>query len=162
MNTFGVEDRTAILELIANYAYMWDGKDADGFSDLFAEDAIWESYYAAQPTPAGHLQTRAELRSFAVESFAGRLVGVQTRHHQNSTILTQVHPDSARGKTIFLVTHQRTDEVTPRLIYSGVYEDTFVKSAIGWRFARRVAHFGGQQPQPQPAADPTSGASPRR
>jgi hypothetical protein len=39
MNTFGLEDR--ILELIANYAYMWDGKDADGFSDLFAEDAIW-------------------------------------------------------------------------------------------------------------------------
>jgi hypothetical protein len=89
---------------------MWDGKDADGFSDLFTEDAVLDHYYQGDTAPAIHRQTRAELRSAAVESFAGRLEGVQTRHHQNSTVLVEVQSDRASGRTMFLVTHQRADE----------------------------------------------------
>jgi hypothetical protein len=145
-DVFSLEDRTAILELIANYAYMWDGKDVDGFGALFTEDAVMERYYNGESTPVRRGETRARIRSVAVESFAGRLEGVQTRHHQNSTVLIEVHTDWARGKTMFLVTHQRADEATPRLMVSGVYQDTFVKTADGWRFGRRELHLTGQRP----------------
>lgn len=30
-----VEDRLAIAEQVAQYSYRWDGKDAEGFGDLF-------------------------------------------------------------------------------------------------------------------------------
>jgi hypothetical protein len=85
----------AILELIATYAYMWDDQDAAGWCDLFTDDAIWESYYAGEATPASRLHTRAERRRAAAESFAGRLAGVQTRHHQDNTILTEIGPDAS-------------------------------------------------------------------
>ena len=143
MEQLRAEDRIEILELIADYAYRWDSKDADGVSCLYTEDAIHESYVDGETAPRFRAQSRLELRSVAVESFAGRLVGVQTRHHQSNTIFTEVRADSARTKTMFLTTHQRAEEPAPRLIFSGVFEDMFVKTADGWRFARRVVYIGG-------------------
>jgi len=40
----------------------------------------------------------AVLSIFSMVVILSGVVGVQTGHHQNSTILTEVHPDSARGK----------------------------------------------------------------
>jgi SnoaL-like domain len=148
------QDRIEILELIANYAYSWDGRDADGFSKLFTEDAIRDNYIDGETSPRSRLQSRAELRQHASESFGGRLVGVHTRHHQTNTVLIHVATDRATGKTMFLLTHQRSDEAVPRLMGSGVYEDEFVKLEGSWKFARRTAHVVGGLPQAHVASAP--------
>jgi hypothetical protein len=38
------EDRQAIREVIAQYSYMYDSLDADGFARLFAEDGVFEVF----------------------------------------------------------------------------------------------------------------------
>ena len=138
-------DRTAILELIANYGYMWDGKDADGWSNLFTEDGTWELYNHGELAVRG--QTPSELRRMSAENFAGRVADVQTRHHHNSTVFVEGGADQARTKSLCLVTHQRADEVAPRLVFSVAYDDTFLKTASGWKFARRVGYIGVQPVQ---------------
>jgi hypothetical protein len=35
-------DQLAIEDVIAQYAYRWDSKDASGFAELFTEDAVIE------------------------------------------------------------------------------------------------------------------------
>jgi hypothetical protein len=159
VTTFSTDDRNAILELIANYAYTWDGKDAEGHCLLFIDDAIWELYREGESTPESRTRTRAERRQRAVESFAGRLAGVQTRHHQSSTIFTEIESDTVKGKTMVLVTHQRADETTPRLMFSGVYNDTFVRTAAGWKFARRVGYIVGPHTQSKVTVMAPSGSS---
>ena len=139
------EDRIAILELIATYGYMWDGKDADGWSNLFTEDGIWELYNHGELAVRG--QTPSELRRMSAENFAGRIAGVQTRHHHNSTVFVELGADQARAESLCLVTHQRADEVAPRVVFSVAYDDTFLKTASGWKFARRVGYMGVQPVQ---------------
>jgi hypothetical protein len=138
-----MEDRIAILDLIAAYAYMWDGKDSQRWSDLFMDDATWEIYNGDESAPRARVVSRVALRNLAAEHFAGRLVSVQTRHHCNNTVLERIGADSVRGRTMFLVTHHRADEEGPRMFLSGAYEDTFIKTPEGWRFAQRVAYVGG-------------------
>jgi hypothetical protein len=141
------EDRIAIQELIANYGYTWDSKDAEGWSNLFIEDGIWELYNNGTLVVRGN--TRAALRNMSAENFAGRIADVQTRHHHNSTVVVGLTSDQASAKSLCMVTHQREDEVAPRLVFSVAYEDTFARTASGWRFARRVGHMGVQPRQSQ-------------
>ena len=35
-----LEDKLAIHEVIAQYSYTWDDKNAEGFAQLFTEDAV--------------------------------------------------------------------------------------------------------------------------
>jgi len=35
-----IEDKLAIQEIIAQYPYTYDGKDAGGFAQLFVEDGV--------------------------------------------------------------------------------------------------------------------------
>ena len=39
-----VADRLAIAEVVAQYAYHWDSKDAEEFANLFTEDAVIERW----------------------------------------------------------------------------------------------------------------------
>ncbi len=139
-----VEDRLALLDLIAEYAFTWDDRDADGWSNLFIENAVWEMHDFGSACSEVILQTRSELRA-AADRVAERSA-TQARHHQGSTLFTDLGQDSAHARTLFFVTHQRSDEATPRMTVSGVYEDDFVRTDAGWRFARRVAHAGGPGP----------------
>jgi hypothetical protein len=137
-----VEDRLALLDLIAEYAYRWDSRDADGWSDLFIEDAIWEMHDFGSVRTEEVFHTRSALRAVAASAGSER-AATQPRHHQGSTLITDIGQDTAHARTLFLVTTQRADEAVPRIFLSGVYEDDFVRTAAGWRFAKRVAYTGG-------------------
>ena len=46
-----VEDRLDILQKIAEYAYTFDGKDAEGWANLFTEDGVrYGDDYQGLPT----------------------------------------------------------------------------------------------------------------
>ena len=52
------ETRFAILDVIARYSYAYDSRDADGFANLFIEDAVWEYYFYDQEKPSETLEAR--------------------------------------------------------------------------------------------------------
>ena len=46
-----IEDKLAIQEVIAQYSYTYDAQDAEGFADMFTEDAVWELVAAGAAHP---------------------------------------------------------------------------------------------------------------
>src|SRR5262245_6161899 len=46
-----LEDKLAIQEVIAQYAYTWDAQDVEGLAALFTADAGWEMWAPGAPHP---------------------------------------------------------------------------------------------------------------
>lgn len=127
-----IEDRQAILELIYEYSYTYDSNEINKFSNLFTEDGIWDS-------PIGTARSRKEifqLLSLRRERIAN--LGIQNRHFQTNTILSQQSAKQVQGKTMVLVTWQLPDRKYAQVHLTGVYEDEFTKTSSGWKFARRT------------------------
>lgn len=133
-----IEDRLAILETIANYAYRYDAQDAAGFSELFTQDGLWEAYPANAPEPELRLSMPGEIRVWAAARLAKRAGKFTSRHHQTSTVFDSLTADTAKTRTMVLVTHQGVDEAAPTPTLSGVYHDEWRKTPQGWRFRHRA------------------------
>jgi 3-phenylpropionate/cinnamic acid dioxygenase small subunit len=132
-----LSDRAEIMDLIYGYSHTVDAGDLDGFVSLFTEDCRW---IAKLPQGTILLDSRAKLR----EHIAKRLQyfadnGIQTRHLQMNTILTRIGYDRVQGVTYLTLLGQVKGEATPRLFSTGIYNDEFVQTEEGWRFAVREA-----------------------
>ena len=53
-----IEEKLAIHEMIARYSYTYDGRDADGFAQLFVEDGVFEVFVVGKASPSVRLQSR--------------------------------------------------------------------------------------------------------
>ena len=135
-----IEDRLAILEMIAQYSYTYDSQDADGFARLFAEDGVFEVFAPAKGVAVLHLESRAAIHAWAAKSLEARRMVFTSRHHQSGTLFDKLTADAAETRTMVLVTHQRLDDASPHPTLTGVYKDLWRKTAEGWRFARRAAY----------------------
>ena len=130
-------ERAAILDVIAAYSYTYDARDAEGFSMLFLEDAVWKYYLADQENPEIQLNSRQEIREWAANRLQGRAGVFISRHHQSSTVFDVLQSEYAESRTMVLVTHHAIDNPYPTPINSGVYHDTWKKTEHGWKFATR-------------------------
>jgi hypothetical protein len=129
-------DRQEILDLISNYSYTWDGKDAEGFTALFVEDATQFNYSDGNLTSI--TRSRKERLARAHERFQSfTSQGIQTRHYPTNTILEKLPNGTVRGTTVFQVLWQYAAEPAPKLVHSGIYRDTFIKTSSAWKFASR-------------------------
>ena len=62
-------DTLAILEVVAALASTMDGTDAEGWVNLFTEDAVWEAFRAAETaTPFARAVGRDGLLAFAAHT----------------------------------------------------------------------------------------------
>ena len=61
-----------------------------------------------------------------------------TRHYQTGTLFDEATDDTARTRTMVLMTYQGPSDANPRPIVSGVYHDQWHKTSAGWRFAHRL------------------------
>lgn len=135
-----IEDKLAIQEIIAQYAYTYDSKDAEGFAQLFVEDGVFEVFVPGKTTAPIRLQSRTEIREWAAQRLQERDGRFTSRHYQSGILFDELTGDSALTRTMVLVTHQGVTETAPRPAVSGVYHDHWRKTREGWRFARRAAH----------------------
>ena len=135
-----IEDRLAILEVIASYSYSYDGQDADAYAELFTDDAVFE-VYAGREKPLVHNEGREAIREWARGLHEEMPEGYQSRHHQTSTVFEELGPDSARSRTMLLGTRRYPGESGPQVSGTGVYHDEWRKTPEGWRFARRAVHM---------------------
>ena len=141
-----LEDKLAIHEAIAWYSYTWDAKDADGFAKLFVEEGVWKLVGPEETEPQVRIETRTAIRDWATRNFQGRLMRVYTRHHQTATVFDELTLDTARTRTMVLVTHQGPSDDTPRPFVSGVYHDEWRKTPTGWQFVHRMLRHDRSTP----------------
>ena len=134
------EDRFAILEVIANYSYSYDARDADAYAALFTEDAVFE-VYAGREKPLVHNEGREAIREWARGLHEEMPEGYRSRHNQSGTVFEELGPDAARTRTMLLGTRLYPGDSAPRVSGTGVYRDEWRKTAEGWRFARRILHM---------------------
>lgn len=130
-------DRIAITDLIHRYSYTWDGRDTDGWVDLFTDDAVIQASFVG--TLAWSYGSNAERRQF-IDGFYEATTKdglMRSRHIQTGTVLEPQADGSVRGETMFVVALQYKGEATPRFPNTGVYRDRFVRTPAGWKFALR-------------------------
>src|SRR5262249_28856041 len=122
-----IEEKLAIHEMIAQYSYTYDNRDADAFAQLFVEEAVFEIYAAGKPGPLVRLQARGEIRAWAVQHLRERSGRFTSRHYQSGILFDELTSDSAITRTMVLVTHQGVAEPGPRPTVSGLYHDQWRK-----------------------------------
>jgi hypothetical protein len=139
-------DKLDILAVIAQYAYTYDGRDADGFAQLFTEDGIFEVRYAGSSQPELLLTSRAAILAWVLQRHQQVVKGIQDRHYQSGTVFDVLTPEQAQTRTMVLITHQGANDPTPRPVLSGVYHDRWHKTPSGWRIAQRTLRHDHHTP----------------
>jgi hypothetical protein len=126
-----VEDRQAILDVLVLYGRLLDEKDLVGYSNLFADDGIWEGGIGSAAGPDG-IQDMLETVYSRVEP--GQY---GADYHIMSDFQVDVQGDSATSwsRWTWIV---EGDEGKPIAQRSGHYEDKLVKLNGEWKFKYRL------------------------
>jgi uncharacterized protein (TIGR02246 family) len=115
------EDLEEIRKLLARYCFAIDARDGDTWADLFTDDGIFH-YALGEP-----LVGRSALREFMT-------MVPGDRHHLTMNEIIEIEGDAATVRAYALVTR-----ATPPVISAvGDYHDSLVRTADGWRFAKRT------------------------
>ena len=139
------EDRIELYELYSRSTRLITNRDVDGWLDLFTEDAVFFlPGIPAMGVDDMQMSGHAELRQFITETIEGKNdpamgleVGTKKRYLVGNIMLDAAGGDEASGSAYFFLIIPGKDGKLPTLLGTGVYEDTFVKTAAGWRIKRR-------------------------
>jgi hypothetical protein len=127
-------DRLAIRELIDQYAFCADTRDAEGQMALFTDYTtfiVFMDAKAAEPTQV--IGKRADL--FPVFD---NLNTYRATMHFNGQSKVQLNGDTATGITYCIAHHQTIKVGVQKLMIAYIrYEDNFVKQNDKWLFAER-------------------------
>ena len=77
-----LEDRFAIQDLIADYAYFWDAQDPEGWARLFTPDGVFELYVPGVRPPVRRLTNVGERTTAARAAFVSQMTR-RTRMYQS-------------------------------------------------------------------------------
>jgi 3-phenylpropionate/cinnamic acid dioxygenase small subunit len=133
------QDEAAILKLIYSYSYKVDSRDLEGFLSLFAEDAVWQAYTGAAPTPVVSVTTREQMRSLFSQRMNEQIAqGIQSRHYQTNTDLSRLSGDRVQAITMVMVTWRYTSPQPATVVNStGYCVDEFARHANERRLVKR-------------------------
>ena len=123
-------DRLAIQDLIARYPLVVDGRDWDGLDELFAPDARID--FTAFGGPVGGL---GEIKAFLADA----LGGFRRTQHMMGLPAISLDGDRATARTSCNnpMVLDNPDGSTQVWLIGLWYDDEFVRTAAGWRFASR-------------------------
>jgi ketosteroid isomerase-like protein len=130
-----LEDRFAIEELCARYAWSLDTGDVDGFGECFTEDAVMMEEVFDDPDEwYGRAQIRKCCEHYKnAEGFPGR------QHHIGQLILDgDTEKCSAKSYAIVTECHGNPPFT---LRFAGYYEDEIVKIDGRWYFKKRMVRL---------------------
>jgi uncharacterized protein (TIGR02246 family) len=128
-----LEDREEIRELLLAYGRALDSRDFVAFADLFAEQ---EGEWVGGLGSAKGRKAIFELMDASIGHNAPRTGPGSFHVFSNEQIA--VDGDSAAATTKWIFVMQGEGE-SPRWVYLGHYDDTFVRENGRWRFLRREA-----------------------
>lgn len=121
--TLSLEDRLAVTELISLHGHLVDDGSLDRMAELFTDDVVYDLTEYGQPP----LRGVEAIREAAWALGAANPVA----HHVTNVVVTSSGEDvaSARSKGFGVQADGTCGSVT--------YDDTLVRTAAGWRIARR-------------------------
>ena len=128
-------DRQAIRNLVDQYAYCADTRDAQGQMALFTEDTRFIVFMDAKSSePTQVINKRADL--FPV--FDNLNIYRATMHFNGQSTVLQLNDDTATGITYCIAHHQTIKDGAQKLMIANIkYHDSFVKQNGKWLFAER-------------------------
>ena len=133
------EDQQQLSELISQYSYAWDAKDADALIALFASECVWQEYREAGTKLIANYQGRAEFDRAVRPQLEGyKKVGFQSRHFQSNLIVTLTGENTAEATNMVIITSQLLGRKEPELSGTGIYKTSFVKTPNGWKMTKRI------------------------
>ena len=124
-----VEDELAIRALVARYADAVCRRDPDAWAATWAEECCWD--LGGGRVANGRAEV-AELWRTAIAKYTwvGQVV---------TTGLVDLDGDSGRGSWYLIEFNTRADG--DGRLHLGHYDDAYVRTAEGWRFAARTMHM---------------------
>ena len=126
-------DYEEIRELYARYNQGSDFRDAKLFLSAFAENAIM--------TREGRdIVGMAALRADRAQRYQGE-TGDVGRRHINGSFIIQPTKEGASSRAYYILLDVKARP--PTMIGSGYYEDTFVRTPLGWRIKHRKLFIDG-------------------
>jgi uncharacterized protein (TIGR02246 family) len=142
-----LEDEREIRELLIRYAQCLDGRDFDGYANLFTEDGRWYGRL-------GEAKGRDGIREMLLDSFGPTPEGfVNTNNfHLMTNFLIEIDGDTARADSR-ITYFARGKDNRPVPMLAGRYEDEFVRVEGRWLFSSR--HVIGEIPTMEEAPEPT-------
>jgi ketosteroid isomerase-like protein len=142
-------DRLEIGELVARFAHASDYGDWDALAACFTEDVV--TSIAGTPTYVGIAAQVAHAKSSA--EWTDR----QNRHLALNLWIEPDGPGAARACWYVVNFVAGTNPGEPRLVVSGRMTDHVVRTAVGWRIARRDFRPDQQFTVPDGNADASGG-----
>jgi len=129
-----LEDRIAIRELIDQYTYCADTRDAEGQMAIFTEDTNFEVYMDEKiATPTQVVTGRKSLRPVF-----DNLNQYLSTMHFNGQSSVKLDSDKATGITYCRAYHLKVEDGVQKLMIAGIrYYDTMVKQDGIWLFSER-------------------------
>ena len=124
------QDYAEIEQLYWRYNHAADFRDGEQFVSVFADDA---EFSTGQQTYRG----KEELLAWRVERHAGQ-TGDSRRRHWNNGWRILPTADGAEARVYWILVDVSGGQ--PNTVASGYYDDTYVKTADGWRIRSRKAN----------------------
>ena len=142
-----VFDRIEIKDKMGLYSFAWDEGRPEEFRNIFAENAVFETWAPRKKTmfyKFGSLQEiidgRKALGANAPEDMA-------IRHNLSEVTFLELTEKTAKTKTIYTFSmFIQTNLNQPSLIVSGSFNDTWVKTDKGWLIKNRVIIYDNMPP----------------
>lgn len=130
------EDRLALIDIEGAYGRLYDSRAAEAWAGLFTEDGVYQGRQLPGMAPSNLVQGRAALAAFCTSE---PLSGMHFMHVPHLVI----HGDSATGRVHFQFQATHTDDHRRQQSRSvtGYYDVRYVRTAEGWRIARRVTTY---------------------
>jgi 3-phenylpropionate/cinnamic acid dioxygenase small subunit len=131
MSTIELQDRKEIEELLYRYAWMVDKRKWELMDDVFAPGATID-YTSTGGVHGPYRET--------LEWLARALAGWPLNLHAISNVVIEADGDAVRSRCMFMAPMGRMqDDGSQHVILNGGhYYDDLVRTAQGWRIARRV------------------------
>ncbi|WP_455357291.1 nuclear transport factor 2 family protein [Streptomyces sp. SYSU K217416] len=129
-----MNDQLALRRLVDTYAFALDGRDASGFTEIFVPEGRLVAHQ-----PDGALMWERSGAQELVKMFDDLSVFDRT-FHLVANHVAEVDGDTATGTTYCLAHHYTAGSVgsSTDLVVPVRYEDTYARTADGWRIVTRT------------------------
>lgn len=126
-----ITDRLTIEDLVNRYCHNADYNPPESMRDLFVPEAIWE-------VPA--MDLRCEGIDAIVAFFTQSRADLGSARHVISNLVVEGDGDRATAACYLQVI--KVDEDPKQIVSFGRYQDTLVRTALGWRLQHRMIAMG--------------------
>jgi hypothetical protein len=129
------QDYIDIEQLYSTYNHAIDSGDGEAWAATFTPDGTFNKF-------AGHDQLVGFIQQWKEKMNGGN------RRHWNTNLRILPSKDGASAAVYLML----VDVTTKSIVATGMYNDTLVKTASGWRFKSRATKMDAAPPAPAAAA----------